>query len=64
MKQFEFFRSFGRPEKQVILQAIFSKFNSTELLNNNVIDSLETLASKPMLHVYWTSCTVRLLLIV
>jgi len=49
-------RSFGRPSKEVVLQAVFMKFDSTQLSSSNTGESSSVLASKPMLHIFWTSC--------
>ena len=51
-------RSFGRPAKEVELQATFTKFDPTKLstTSNPVQSASSILASKPLLHTFWTSC--------
>ena len=52
------YRSYGRPSKSVILQASFSKFDSSQLSSS--LDPSRNLQSKPLLHIFWTSCSVIL----
>ncbi|XP_012556503.2 uncharacterized protein LOC100207710 isoform X1 [Hydra vulgaris] len=48
----EWKRSYGRPPKSVILQASFCKFDSNRL-SSSLDPNLQT---KPLLHIFWTSC--------
>lgn len=47
-------RSFGRPSKEVVLQANFVRFDPSKF--PCVVDSVSSLTLQPLLHVFWTSC--------
>ena len=52
----EWKRSFGRASKNVALSAIFQKF---EMDSVTASSSMKSLMGQPVLHTYWTECSVR-----
>ncbi|XP_057306729.1 uncharacterized protein LOC130644945 isoform X3 [Hydractinia symbiolongicarpus] len=50
----EWKRSYGRPPKQVVLQANFSKFDVSHLSSS--VNNASSLGGKHLLHVFWTAC--------
>jgi hypothetical protein len=54
----EWKRSFGRASKNVTLSPAFKTFNPEDV---SATSTLRSLLGQPILHTYWTECSVRFL---